>query len=262
MKIVVCIKQVIDPEAPVSSFAVDEEAKKAIPPKGSPPVLNPYDENALEAALLLKDIQEAEITVLSMGPQIARPVIKKSLAVGATGVVIIEDAACDRLDSNASAAILTAAIKKLGEFDVIICGRQAADTDAGQVGSGIAAMLGLPCVTAVQKVEASDGALKIQRVVANGYDLIDCPMPAVLTASSEIGDLRMASVKQVMAAAKMQPTVWSLADLGVDPATLKKTSITRLYQPVIEVDTQIIAGETPEEAGAALAVKLSEDGVI
>ena len=100
MKIVVCIKQVIDPEAPVSSFAVDEEAKKAIPPKGTPPVLNPYDENALEAALLLKDSQEAEITVLSMGPQIARPVIKKSLAVGAASVVLIEDAACDQTDGR------------------------------------------------------------------------------------------------------------------------------------------------------------------
>ena len=262
MKIVVCIKQVIDPEAPVSSFAIDEEARKAIPPKGTPPVLNPYDENALEAALLLKDSQEAEITVLSMGPQIARPVIKKALAVGAASLILIEDAACDQLDSNASAAILTAAIKKIGEFDVIICGRQASDTDAGQVGSGIAAMLGLPCVTAIQKVEAADGTLKIQRVVADGYDLIDCRTPAVLTASSEIGDLRMASVKQVMAAAKMQPTVWSLADLGVDPATLKKKNTIRMYQPVTEIDTVIIVGETPEEAGAALAVKLSEDGII
>jgi len=262
MKIIVCMKQVIDPEAPVSTFAIDEEARKAIPPKGTPPVLNPYDENALEAALQIKDGQEAEITVLSMGPQIARPVVKKALAVGADAVILIEDPACDGLDSHAAAAVLTAAIKKLDEYDLIICGRQASDTDAGQVGSGIAEMLGLPCVTAVQKVSAADGGLKLERVAADGYDVVSCPLPAVITASNEIGDLRMATVKQLMAANKMQPAVQSLADLGVDPAALKKTVTRKLYQPVVEVNTEIIAGETPEEAGANLAAKLKEDQVL
>jgi len=262
MKIVVCVKQVIDPEAPVSTFAVDEEARKAIPPKGTPPVINPYDENALEAALQIKDAGEAEIAVITMGVQIAKPVVKKALAVGADSLTIIEDAAFDGLDSNASAALLVAAIKKLGEFDLIITGRQAADTDAGQVGTGIAAMLGLPLVTAAQKIEATDGGLRVERITSEGYEVVESVLPAVVTVSSEVGDLRMPNVKAMMAANKVQPPVWSLADLGIDAAALKKVSVAKMWQPVVEVNTEVITGETPEEAGANLAAKLKEDGII
>jgi electron transfer flavoprotein beta subunit len=262
MKIVVCVKQVIDPEAPVSTFSVDEEARKAIPPKGTPPVINPYDENALEAALKLKDAGAAEIAVITMGTQIAKPVVKKALAVGADSLTIIEDAAFDGLDSNASAAVLVAAIKKLGDFDLIITGRQAADTDAGQVGAGIAAMLDLPLVTAAQKIEAVGDGLRVERVTSDGYEVVECTLPAVVSASSEIGDLRMPNVKSMMAANKVQPPVWSLADLGVDVAALKKVTTEKLWQPVVEINTEVITGETPEEAGANLAAKLKADGII
>jgi electron transfer flavoprotein beta subunit len=262
MKIVVCIKQVIDPEAPVSTFSVDEAARKAIPPKGTPPVINPYDENALEAALQIKDAGDAEIAVITLGTQIAKPVVKKALAVGADSLTIIEDAAFDGLDSNASAALLVAAIQKLGEFDLIITGRQAADTDAGQVGTGIAAMLGLPLVTAAQKVEAAGSGLRVERVTSDGYEVVESVLPAVVTASSEIGDLRMPNVKSMMAANKIQPPVWSLADLGVDTAALNKVSVAKMWQPVVEVNTEVVTGETPEEAGANLAARLKEDGII
>jgi len=141
------MKQVLDPEAPVSAFKIDPEAKRAIPPKGTPPVLNPNDENALEAALRIKDAQPAEITVISMGRQLARPVVKKSLAVGANELVLLEDDGFEDLDSYSAAYILATAIKKIGKSDLILCGRQAADTDAGQVGSGIAEILGIPSIT-------------------------------------------------------------------------------------------------------------------
>jgi len=262
MKIVVCVKQVIDPEAPVSTFSVDEEARKAIPPKGTPPVINPYDENALEAALQVKDAGDAEIAVITMGTQIAKPVVKKALAVGADSLTIVEDAALEGLDSNSSAALLVATIKKLGEYDLIITGRQAADTDAGQVGAGIAAMLGLPLVTAAQKVAAQGDGLRAERITSDGYEVIESTLPAVVTASSEIGDLRMPNVKSMMAANKIQPPVWSLADLGVDPAGLKRVTIEKLWQPQVEVNTEVVTGETPEAAGANLAVKLKDDGVI
>lgn len=262
MKIVVCVKQVIDPEAPVSTFSVDEESRQAIPPKGTPPVINPYDENALEAALQIKDAGDAEIAVITLGTQIAKPVVKKALAVGADSLTIVEDAAFEGLDSNASAALLVAAIKKLGEFDLIITGRQAADTDAGQVGTGIAAMLGLPLVTAAQKIEAAANGLRVERVTSDGYEVVESVLPAVVTASSEVGDLRMPNVKSMMAANKVQPPVWSLADLGIDAAALKKVSVTKMWQPVVEVNTEVITGETPEEAGANLAARLKEDGII
>lgn len=263
MKIIVLMKQVIDPEAPVSAFKVDEEAKKVLPPKGTPPVLNPADENALEAALRIKDERpETEITVISMGPQMARPVVKKSLAAGADALYLLEDASFEDLDSSASAHILATAIRKIGEFDLILCGRQSSDTDAGQVGSGIAVILGLPSITVAQKVTVSDGKLRVERVVSDGYEVVESPLPALVTASNEIGDLRFPTVKQTMAALKIPFTVWNAQDLGVEAAKLQKTSKVKLYQPVQEVNTEVIEGETPEEAGTKLALKLRENKVL
>jgi len=263
MHIIVCMKQVIDPEAPVSSFKIDEAAKKALPPKGTPPVLNPADENALEAALKIKDAKpDTKITVVSLGSQLARPVVKKSLAAGADALFLLEDATFEDLDAAGTARILVAAIKKIGAFDLVLCGRQSSDTDAGQVGSGIAELLGLPSVTVARKVTVSDGKLTVERVVADGYEVIESSLPALVTASNEIGNLRFPTVKQTMAAQKVNPTVGTAADLGVNAASLRKINKIKLYQPVREVNTEIIAGETPEEAGAKLAVKLREAKVI
>ena len=263
MNIIVCCKQVIDPEAPVSAFKVDEEAIKVIPPKGTPPVLNPADENALETALKIKDAQpDTEITVISMGPQMARPVVKKSLAAGANALFLLEDASFEDLDSYASAQILATAIKKIGEYDLILCGRQSSDTDAGQVGSGVAEILGLPSITIAQKVEVTDGKLRVERVVSDGYEVIESPLPALVTASNEVGDLRFPNVKQTMAAQKIPFTVWSAQELEVDAAQLNRINRVKLYQPVQEVNTEIIEGETPEEAGAKLAEKLRENKVV
>ena len=258
IKIIVCMKQVLDPEAPVSAFRIDPEAKRAIPPKGTPPVLNPNDENALEAALRIKDAQPAEITVISMGPQLARPVVKKSLAAGANELILLEDAAFEDLDSYSTAYILATAIKKIGKYDLILCGRQAADTDAGQVGSGIAEIMGIPSITAVQKVEVSDGKLRVERIVSDGYEVIETSMPAVVTASNEIGDLRSPTLKAVMEAQKKQFTVWGAQDLGVDPSTIKRTNMLKLFIPVHESKVEIIEGESPEKAGENLALKLRE----
>jgi len=263
MKIIVLMKQVIDPEAPVSAFKVDEEARKVIPPKGTPPVLNPADENALETALKIKDAQpDTEITVISMGPQMARPVVKKSLAAGANALFLLEDASFEDLDSYASAQILATAIKKIGEYDLILCGRQSSDTDAGQVGSGVAEILGLPSITIAQKVEVTDGKLRVERVVSDGYEVIESPLPALVTASNEVGDLRFPNVKQTMAAQKIPFTVWNAQELEVDAAQLSQINRVKLYQPVQEVNTEIIEGETPEEAGAKLAEKLRENKVV
>jgi len=262
VSIIVCMKQVIDPEAPASAFKIDPEAKRAIPPKGTPPVLNPNDENALEAAIRIKEAQDAEINVISMGAQLARPVVKKSLSVGADELFLLEDDAFEDLDSYSSACILATAIQKIGKYDIILCGRQAADTDAGQVGSGIAEILGVPSITAAQKVEATDGKLRIERVVSDGYEVIEAQMPAVVTASNEIGDLRSPTVKAVMEARKKEFTVWSAQDLGVDPSQLRRTNLLELSIPVHESICEIVEGESPEQAGENLALKLREAKVL
>jgi electron transfer flavoprotein beta subunit len=263
MKLVVCMKQVLDPEAPVSSFQVDPEAKRVIQPKGVPPVLNPFDENALEAALKIKDSQNAEITVISMGRNLARPVLRKSLAIGADELILLEDDGFEDLDSYSTAYILVAAINKMGEYDLILCGRQAADTDAGQVGSGVAEILKIPSITVASKIELSNGKVRVERVISDGYEVIEVPMPALVTASNEIGELRTATVKDIMAVQKKPITVWNTKDLGVSISKMKRTNLIRLFSPPRgEGKCEIMQGETTEGAGANLALKLREAKVL
>ncbi len=262
ISIVVCMKQVLDPEAPASAFKIDPEAKRAIPPKGTPPVLNPFDENALEAALKIKDAQGARITVISMGKNLARPVVKKSLAVGGDELILLEDDTFEDLDSYSTAHILASAIKKIGKYDLILCGREAADTDAGQVGSGIAEILGIPSITVAGKIEASNGKIRVERVVSDGYEIIETSIPALVTASSEIGELRSATVVAIMAAQKKTFTVWNAQEVGSDPSQLKRTNLLKLFIPVREVKCQLVEGESPEQAAENLALMLRENKII
>ena len=259
MKIIVCMKQVPDPAAPPSGIKVDTEAKRVIMPQGTPPVINPYDENALEAALMIKDTQGARITVISAGRNLAKTVLRKSLAAGADDLILLEDAAFEKLDSYATAHLLATAIRETGEYDLILCGRQAADTDGGQVGSGIAEIFKIPGITAACKVELSNGKVRVERVVSDGFEEIEAPTPALVTVSSEIGELRYPVLKAVMAAQKMPITVRNGQELGVDVSGLKSLNMVRLSAPPgRKTECQFIEGETPEEAGTNLALKVRE----
>lgn len=262
MKIIVCVKIVLDPEAPTSLFKVDADAKKVVPPKGIPPVLNPFDENALEAALKIKDAGGASITVLTMGRGLAKPIVRKALATGADDLVVLEDDRFDNLDTPATVSILTAAIKKMGEYDLILCGREAADTDSGQTGSGIAELLGIPSVTLARKIKVSDKLATVERVVSDGIEVLEVPLPALVTVSSEVGTLRTAALAGIMAAQKKPMQTWNAQELGVDPSKLKKTVLVGLTQPVRESKCDVVKGATPDETAAALALKLKEAKLI
>jgi electron transfer flavoprotein beta subunit len=259
MRIIVCVKQVPDPSASSSGTKVDTEAKRVIPPQGTPPVVSPFDENALEGALRIKDAQEARITVISAGRNLAKAVLRKTLAVGADELILLEDNAFERLDSYATAHLLAAAIKEAGEFDLVLCGRQAADTDAGQVGSGIAEILKIPCITAACKIEPGNGKVIVERVVYDGIETVEVPTPALVTVSSEIGDLRYPSLKNVMAAQKMPITVRTGQDLGIDVSRLQRLNLVSLVPPVTrKSECKMIEGDTPEAAGANLALAMRE----
>lgn len=258
LNIIVCVKVVLDPEAPVSTFKIDPEARRAIPGPGVPPVLNPYDENCLEAALRIKELQPSKITVISVGKNLPKAVVKKCLAVGADDLVILEDDMFEELDGYTTAYILAEAIKKLGEYDLILAGRMAADTNAGQVGSGLAELLGIPSVTVAQKVEVNDGKVRVERAVADGYEVVEVSLPCLITISHELGELRSATVKGLMEAQKQPFTVWQAQDLAVEIPSKKRSQTLKLFMPEKEVECEIVAGETPEEAGANLALKLKQ----
>jgi len=262
INIIVCVKQVLDPELPPSLFKVDSEANRVIPPRGRAPVLSTFDENALEAALKIKDAQEAKISVISMGSGLDEVILRETLAAGADDLIFLEDDAFKDVDSYSTAFTLATAIKKIGEYDLILCGRQAADTDAGQVGSAIAEILGIPSITLACKIEASDGKLRVERVVDDGQEVIEASMPALVTAGYEIGNVREASFQATMAADEKEITVWNAQELGIDLSPLKRSTLRKLFIPAHEVSCQLIEGESPEKAGENLALKLRDEQII
>ena len=266
MELIVCAKQVPDPEAPPASFKVDAATNKVVPPPGVPPVVSTFDEIAVEAALRVKDAQGGKITVLSLGNNLVRDVVKKPLAMGADELVLLEDEAYEDGDSWSTANALATAIKKVGTYDIIFCGRQAADWDAGQVGIGIAELLGIPCVTLVKKVDVADGKVKVERMVADGFEVVEVPTPCVLTVTNELGEPRYAPLKGIMKAAKIQPTIWKPADIGLDASQVgaqgRRVKLNKLYQPVKEAKCEIIEGENVADAAVNLAVRLREAKVL
>ncbi|MDP2720101.1 MAG: electron transfer flavoprotein subunit beta/FixA family protein [Dehalococcoidia bacterium] len=266
MNIIVCVKLIPDPEAPPASFKIDTAANKVIPAAGVSLVISPFDEQAVEAALRLKDVNGGKVTVISLGMGLPRDVVKKPLAMGADELIILEDPAFEGGDSWSTAYALAMAIKKIGEFDVVLCGRQAGDWDAGQVGSGIAEFLGIPGITIAKKIEVNNGTAVVERVLSDGYEVIEAVLPALITVSNELGEPRFAALKGIMAAAKKQPVIWKPADIGVEPSKLgaagRATKLVKLFQPVREGKCEIIEGENPAEAAEKLALRLREAKVI
>ena len=262
MNIIVCVKQVVDPEAPPSAFKIDTAANRMVPGPGVMSVLSPFDEHAVEAALRIKDNQPARITALSLGFQLQREIVKKPLSMGADALILLDDETFAGGDSYSTAYALAMAIKKIGSYDLILCGRQASDWDAGLVGPGIAEILGIPSVTIARKIDVADGKARVERVVSDGSEVVETPLPALVTVSNELGQARYPTIKGIMAAKKIEPMVWKPADIGLDPAQIgdtgRKTSLLMLFQPVREGKCEVIGGQTPEEAGANLAVKLKE----
>jgi len=265
-KMIVCIKQIMDPEAPADAFHIDSAAKTLVPDPKTAQVISPFDEHALEAALRIKEAQGGEITVLSLGTDLRREVLKKSLAMGADKLVLLEDESFAGGDGSSTATALAAAIKKIGTFDLILCGRQAADWDSGQVGSGIAELLALPSVTLARKIEFEDGKGLIERVTADGFEVIETALPCLVTVTNELGEVRYPKLMGMMKAKKIAPTVWTLADIGLDASQVgaagRRSRLVGLFERVQEGMCEFVEAETEEEAGVRLALKLREAKIL
>jgi len=261
MHIVVCVKQIPNPEAAFSMFKVDEQAKKVIPAAGLQMVMSPFDEQAVEAALRIREAGgAARISLMTLGPEPARAVLKHGLAMGADDAVLLGDAAFQDGDAYSTARVLATAIGKLGECDLVLAGRQAADWDAGIVGCGIAELLQLPVITFARDVKVIEGAVRVERVVENGFDVVEAPLPAVVTVSNELGAARAPSLRETMRAARKPITTWSTGDLGLEPHEIGAAAARRvlegLFVPPKKGICELMEGATPEEQGANLAQRL------
>jgi len=254
MDILVCIKQVPD----TAEIKIDPVTNTLIR-AGVPSIVNPFDKNALEAAVQLKEVHGGSVTVISMGPPQAKVALKECLSVGADRAVLISDRLFGGSDTFATSYILASAIKKLGIFDLILCGKQAIDGDTGQIGPEIAEHLGITQVTFAAKIEVIDDTIIVNREHDEGYEVIEAKLPVVCTVVKSINEPRYASIKSKMKANKAVIEELAAADLiDLDQSKIGlKGSPTRVKKsftpPRKESGIRI-----QEETGKESAVKLYE----
>jgi len=264
MNIIVCMKQVPDTEAqirvkPDGSGIVDSDIKF---------VMNPYDEYGVEEALLLKEkFGGSTVTIVCLGPERAIEAIRTGLAMGADKAVHLDDPAFEGGDAFSTAKALAAAIKGM-ECDLVFCGKQAIDDDLAQVGPALAEIMGIPQIVVVTKVEVSEDGkkAKVNRQIIGGEEIIEVPLPAVLTAQKGLNEPRYASLPGIMKAKKKEVKSIKVADLGLDPNDVgkagAKTQILKMYSPPQREAGKIIEGETAEETAPKLAKLLREEAKV
>lgn len=264
LHIIVPAKQVIDPEMPLSAFQIDAAAKQVVTPPTFPPVVNGFDEYALEAALRLKDRQGAQITVVAVGDRFDLKIMRKTLAMGADNLILCQDTAFANVpDSFVVARVLQAAIRKIGDYDLIICGRQASDWDNAQVPLYVAELLDVPCLPLGQRVDVVDGKVQVEQLVPDGFVLTEAALPALVTVSNELGEPRYPTMRNIMMANRKRPTTWKLADLDLDSALLEpQIEVLELAFPERAQECEFIETEEKAEAAHQLARTLRDAGLI
>lgn len=262
MNSIVCMKQVPDTEAQIR---VKSDGTDVVL-DGVKFVISPYDEFGIEEALRLKEkLGGGKVSLVCQGPARCVESIRTGLAMGADDAFHLDDAAFEGGDPQATAKALAAQIKKMGEFDVIFCGKQAIDDDQSQVGVALAEHLGIPSVSLVTKVEvaADKKSAKVNRQIVGGEEILEVPLPAVLTAQKGLNEPRYASLPGIMKAKKKPLNPVKAADLGIDAATVgaagAKTTGINFSLPAARTAAKIIEGGSPEEKAANLAKALREE---
>ncbi|MEG0831308.1 MAG: electron transfer flavoprotein subunit beta/FixA family protein [Acidaminococcaceae bacterium] len=256
MNIVVCVKQVPD----TAEVKIDPVTNTLVR-SGIPSIMNPFDKQALEAALILKDTNGAKVTVITMGPPQADEILKEALAMGADEAALISDRALAGSDTLATSHAMAAAVTKVGAYDLVLCGKQAIDGDAAQVGPEMAEHLDLPQVTGALKIVESNGKLLVDRDNENTSQTIAVQMPALVTVTRSEKEPRFASIKGKMKARKAVIPVWSAADLNLDEKIIglagSPTKVLKIFTPTMpEIKNEIITEEDPQKAVDLLVDKL------
>ncbi|MCL6581019.1 MAG: electron transfer flavoprotein subunit beta/FixA family protein [Firmicutes bacterium] len=261
MRIVVSIKQV--PET--TEVKIDQAAGR-VDTEGLTRIINPYDTYALEEAIRIKENSGATVAVITVGTAKADESLREALAMGADEAFLLCDEAFEGSDPLATAYVLARGIEKCGPYDLIICGRQAMDGASGQVGPSLAEELGLPMVTFVRKIEElRDGYIRVQRMTDDGYEVLEGPLPMLITVVKEINEPRLASLKGLMKAKRVTIPVWGAGDIGADPARIgatgSPTRVVRLAPPPPRTGGEMIEG-TPQEQVEKLVAKLKAAKVL
>ncbi len=261
MDVVVCLKQV--PET--TSVRIDPQ-KGTLIREGIKGVMNPFDVYALEEGLRIKERVSGKVFCISMGPPQAKDMLKEAISLGADEAFLLTDKNFAGADTQATSLALSVAIKKLFNFDLIICGRQAIDGDTGQVGPELADKLGIPHITYVRKiVSISSDKIVCERLLDDGYETIESSMPALITVVKEINEPRVPSVRGMMRAKRYKVKELSASDLEIDKTLVgllgSPTRVVKTFQAKIRRETVFLSG-TPDEIASSLLEKLKEFSLI
>ncbi|MGD0887356.1 MAG: electron transfer flavoprotein subunit beta/FixA family protein [Thermodesulfovibrionales bacterium] len=251
MNIIVCIKQVPD----TAEVKINPETNTLVR-DGVPSIINPYDLHAIEASLRIKDSLGAKVTVLTMGPPQAEGALRDAIAMGADDGVLLTDRAFAGSDTWATSYTLSKAIEKLGA-DITICGKQAIDGDTAQVGPETAEFLNIPHISYVRRIEeVKPDLIRVQRLMDDGYDIVESSLPVLLTVVKEINDPRLPSLKGKMAAKKAEIKKWSSADIGADADKIglkgSPTQVRNIFAPQAKKDRKMIEGTLEEQVEGLL----------
>jgi electron transfer flavoprotein alpha/beta subunit len=266
MHAIVCIKQVPD----TTEVKVNPETGTLIR-EGVPSIINPFDTYAIEEALLLREKFGGRVTVVSMGPPQAEDALREAIATGADEAILLSDRAFAGADTLATAYTLAEAIQRIGDYDLVICGRQAIDGDTGQVGPGIANRLGIPQLTYVSRIRQVDfenRTIAVERLVEEGCEVVVSTLPAVITVNKDINQPRYPDFGGVIRSRGVEIPLWDACALaGADPSQCglegSPTKVVRVFTPPPrQEEAEIIEADTVEEAAALLAEKLLAEEVI
>ncbi|MBI4266980.1 MAG: electron transfer flavoprotein subunit beta/FixA family protein [Chloroflexi bacterium] len=260
MNIVVCLKQVPG----TTEVKIDPQTNTLVR-QGIKNVINPLDTYALEEGVRLKERYPGKVTALSMGPPQAVGMLREAISLGADDAILLSDAAFAGADTLATSYTLSRAIEKC-QYDIVICGRQTLDGDTGQVGPELAEMLKISFVAYVSKIEEiGNGVMRARRLLEEGHEIIETPLPAVISVVKEINVPRLPSLRGITRSRNAKIPVWTTQDLGVDKNLVglagSATKVVKIFFPRRTSHAEKLQG-SPESQVESLIVKLKEGGLV
>ena len=260
-RIIVCLKQAID----VSQLKADPSTRRLVT-AGVPRKISDFDKNALEEAVRLREKLGGEVITVTASVEDAKTSIREALAMGADKGYFINDEALQNSDTLATSFVLAEALKKIGQFDLILCGEASIDGFSAQVGPRLAELLNIPVITYARKISFEDNAVLVERTLEDRYETVKTQTPVIVTVTREINEPRIPSLMAIMKASKKEIVTWRLADFGVPSERVGETGsgvrIVDVLAPKVERKKVVIEGENPAEIAEKLVKAFIHESVI
>jgi len=261
VRVIVCVKQAID----VSQVRVDTATRRLIT-LDAPRKISDFDKNALEEAIRLREKLGGEVLTLTVGPEEAKTTLREALAMGADKAYILSDPVFENSDTLATSYVLAEAVKKIGQFDLILCGEASIDSFSAQVGPRLAERLNIPQVTYVRKLSLEGDVLTAERSLEDAVETVKAKTPLLVTVTREINEPRIPSLMSIMKASKKEVVLWNAADLNLVKEKVGEAGsaikVLDVLAPKVERKKIVIKGENAAEIAEKLAKALVQEGVV